>query len=125
MSYSFNWDCTLPIENIHDIVSINIVPETKAYNEGDYLSIRGHILIEGEYVSSVGNQSDFSESIPLDITLPNNVECEIAASLVNKTGACSAGVSTTSSTNDGIESKSYPTILKFNSKQSFSSSSIS
>ncbi len=71
MSYSFNWDCTLPIENIHDIVSINIVPETKAYNEGDYLSIRGHILIEGEYVSSVGNQSDFSESIPLDITLPN------------------------------------------------------
>ena len=71
MSYSFNWDYTLPIENIHDIVSINIVPETKAYNEGDYLSIRGHILIEGEYVSSVGNQSDFSESIPLDITLPN------------------------------------------------------
>lgn len=33
MSYSFNWDCTLPISNIEDIVSINIVPQTKAYDE--------------------------------------------------------------------------------------------
>ena len=71
MSYSFNWDCTLPITNIQDIVSINIVPETQSYNEGDYLSIRGHISIDGEYVSLTGEQNVFNESIPLDITLPN------------------------------------------------------
>ena len=47
MSYSFNWDCTLPISNIEDIVSINIVPQTKAYDEGDYLSLRGQVLIDG------------------------------------------------------------------------------
>ena len=48
MSYSFNWECTLPISNIQDIVSINIVPNTSAYDEGDYLSVRGQILIDGE-----------------------------------------------------------------------------
>lgn len=72
MSYSFNWDCTLPISNIEDIVSINIVPQTKAYDEGDYLSLRGQILIDGEYVTSHGTQETFTEYIPLDITLPNN-----------------------------------------------------
>ena len=72
MSYSFNWDCTLPISNIEDIVSINIVPQTKAYDEGDYLSLRGQVLIDGEYVTNHGTQETFTEYIPLDITLPNN-----------------------------------------------------
>ena len=72
MSYSFNWECTLPISNIQDIVSINIVPNTNAYDEGDYLSVRGQILIDGEYTTTYGAQSTFSEYIPIDITLPNN-----------------------------------------------------
>ena len=72
MSYSFNWDCTLPISNINDIVSINIVPQTKAYDEGDYLSLRGQISIDGEYMTTDGKQETFKEFIPLDITLPNN-----------------------------------------------------
>ena len=72
MSYSFNWDCTLPIKNIEDIVSINIVPETIVYDEGDYLSLRGQVCIDGEYVSSTKEQFLFNECIPLDITLPNN-----------------------------------------------------
>ncbi|MDB8542621.1 hypothetical protein PNU79_11475 [Turicibacter sanguinis] len=72
MSYSFNWDCTLPIKNIEDIVSINIVPETNVYDEGDYLSLRGQVCIDGEYVSSTKEQFLFNECIPLDITLPNN-----------------------------------------------------
>ena len=72
MSYSFNWECTLPISNIQDIVSINIVPNTSAYDEGDYLSVRGQILIDGEYTTTYGTQSTFSEYIPIDITLPNN-----------------------------------------------------
>ncbi len=72
MSYSFNWDCTLPISNINDIISINIVPQTKAYDEGDYLSLRGQISIDGEYTTTSGKQEIFKEYIPLDITLPNN-----------------------------------------------------
>lgn len=72
MSYSFNWDCTLPIKNIEDIVSINIVPETTVYDEGDYLSLRGQVCIDGEYLSSTKEQFIFNECIPLDITLPNN-----------------------------------------------------
>lgn len=75
MSYSFNWDCTLPISNIKDIVSINIVPQTKAYDEGDYLSLRGQVSIDGEYVTDQGNQDNFTEYIPIDITLPNNGRC--------------------------------------------------
>ena len=72
MSYSFNWDCTLPISNINDIVSINIDPQAKAYDEGDYLSLRGQVLIDGEYTTTNGNQESFKEYIPIDITLPNN-----------------------------------------------------
>ncbi len=75
MSYSFNWDCTLPISNIKDIVSINIVPQTKAYDEGDYLSLRGQVSIDGEYVTDQGKQDNFTEYIPIDITLPNNGRC--------------------------------------------------
>ena len=84
MSYSFNWDCTLPISNIEDIVSINIVPQTKAYDEGDYLSLRGQVLIDGEYVTNHGTQETFTEYIPLDITLPNNGRCsEIKTDITN------------------------------------------
>lgn len=72
MSYSFNWECTLPISNIQDIISINMVPNTTVHDEGDYLSVRGQILIDGEYTTTYGNQSTFSEYIPIDITLPNN-----------------------------------------------------
>ena len=72
MSYSFNWDCTLPISNINDIVSIDIDPQAKAYDEGDYLSLRGQVLIDGEYTTTNGNQESFKEYIPIDITLPNN-----------------------------------------------------
>ncbi|MCL1949230.1 MAG: hypothetical protein FWF59_05820 [Turicibacter sp.] len=72
MSYSFSWDCTLPISNIHDIVSINIEPETKNYNEGNYLSLRGKIAVKGTYVTNDRSTHPFSEDIPLDIILPNN-----------------------------------------------------
>jgi len=76
MSYSFSWDCTLPINNIQDIISINIVPETKTHNEGNYVSLKGHICIEGEYVVHSEEQHHFDEKIPLDITLPNNGQVE-------------------------------------------------
>ena len=76
MSYSFSWDCTLPINNIQDIISINIVPETKTFDEGNYLSLKGHICIEGEcivkHLEHAEEQQRFDEKIPLDITLPNN-----------------------------------------------------
>lgn len=72
MSYSFSWDCTLPINNIQDILSINIVPETKNYNEGNYLSLRGKIAVDGEYVANDQSRHPFREDIPLDIILPNN-----------------------------------------------------
>ena len=72
MSYSFSWDCTLPINNIQDILSINIIPETKNYNEGNYLSLRGKIAVDGEYVSMEQTRHPFTEDIPLDIILPNN-----------------------------------------------------
>jgi len=72
MSYTFSWDCTLPINNIQDILSINIVPETKNYNEGNYLSLRGKIAVDGEYVANDQSRHPFREDIPLDIILPNN-----------------------------------------------------
>ncbi len=71
MSYSFYWDCALPISNIRDIVNINIVPSTNAVNEGDYISVRGYVGIDGEYISLSGVQYLFSERVPLDITLPS------------------------------------------------------
>ncbi|MDE5978179.1 MAG: hypothetical protein K2G70_06945 [Turicibacter sp.] len=84
MSYSFNWECTLPISNIEDIVSINIVPQTKAYDEGDYLSLRGQVLIDGEYTTNHNTQETFVEYIPIDITLPNHgVSHEIRTDITN------------------------------------------
>lgn len=72
MSYSFSWDCTLPITNIQDIISINIVPETRTFDEGNYLSLKGEIAIDGEYFDMMDVRRDFSENIPMDIILPNN-----------------------------------------------------
>ena len=72
MSYSLYWDCSLAISNIRDIVNINIIPVTSAVNEGDYISVKGHIAIEGEYVSLNNVQYLFGERLPLDITLPSD-----------------------------------------------------
>ena len=84
MSYSFSWDCTLPINNIQDIISINIEPQTKTYSEDNYLSLRGDICIEGEYLAHNKAQHIFAEKIPLDITLPNNREADkISTEVVN------------------------------------------
>ena len=48
------------------------MPNTKAHDEGDYLSLRGDVSIDGEYLTTEGTQKTFTEHIPLDITLPNS-----------------------------------------------------
>lgn len=72
MSYSFTWNCTLDIDQIQDIISVNIVPATTIHHEFDYLSLRGDILIDGEYIGHEQQQHCFKERIPLEIILPNN-----------------------------------------------------
>ena len=84
MSYKFTLDHTLDIKDIHDIISIDIVPNTIVNLEADYVNINGDVKINGTCLTFYLEEQEFDELIPMDITLPKNSDfAEIKAEIVN------------------------------------------
>ena len=70
MSYKFNLDHTLSVVDIHDMITIDIKPETRCVVvDGDVL-INGYLAFRGSYLTPELTQAPFEGYIPVDITLP-------------------------------------------------------
>ena len=70
MSYKFNLDHTLTIGDIHDMITIDIKPETRCTITGGDIEIHGYLTFQGSYLTPDLEQAPFEGSVPLDITLP-------------------------------------------------------
>jgi len=70
MSYKFNLDHTLVIANIHDMITIDIKPETRCVIKDGDVEVQGYLTFRGSYLTSELNEALFEGQMPLDITLP-------------------------------------------------------
>jgi hypothetical protein len=70
MSYKFTLDHSLAIENIHDMITIDIKPDTRCSITGSEIEIHGYLTFNGSYLTDELGEERFKGSIPLDITLP-------------------------------------------------------
>ena len=70
MSYKFNLDHTLAIADIHDMITIDIKPETRCSVTGGDIEIHGYLTFRGSYLTPDLEEAPFEGSVPLDITLP-------------------------------------------------------
>jgi len=70
MSYKFNLDHTLAIADIHDMITIDIKPETRCSVTGGDVEIHGYLTFRGSYLTPDLGEAPFEGSVPLDITLP-------------------------------------------------------
>ena len=70
MSYKFNLDHTLTIGDIHDMITIDIKPETRCSVTGGDIEIHGYLTFRGSYLTPDLGEAPFEGSVPLDITLP-------------------------------------------------------
>ena len=70
MSYKFNLDHTLAIGDIHDMITIDIKPQTRCTVTGGDIEIHGFLTFNGTYLTSELEEAPFEGSVPLDITLP-------------------------------------------------------
>ena len=70
MSYKFNLDHTLAIADIHDMITIDLKPETRCSVAGGDITIHGYLTFRGAYLTPDLGEAPFEGSIPLDITLP-------------------------------------------------------
>ena len=70
MSYKFNLDHTLAIADIHDMITIDIKPETRCSVSGGDVAIHGYLTFRGSYLTPDLGEAPFEGNIPLDITLP-------------------------------------------------------
>ena len=70
MSYKFNLDHTLAIADIHDMITIDIKPETRCSVTGGDVEIHGYLTFRGSYLTPELGEAPFEGSVPLDITLP-------------------------------------------------------
>jgi len=70
MSYKFTLDHTLAIENIHDMITIDIKPDTRCGITGRDVEIHGYLTFSGSYLTDELGEERFEGAIPLDITLP-------------------------------------------------------
>ena len=70
MSYKFTLDHTLALENVHDMVTINIKPDTRCIVTGEDIELCGHLIFDGSYLTKELGEEAFAGAIPLDITLP-------------------------------------------------------
>jgi len=70
MSYKFNLDHTLAIANIHDMITIDIKPETRCVIKDGDVEVQGYLTFRGSYLTSELNEALFEGQMPLDITLP-------------------------------------------------------
>lgn len=72
MSYKFNLDHTLSLAKIHDMITIDIKPETHCAIVGEDVELTGNLRFSGSYLTTELGESAFEGTIPLDITLPYN-----------------------------------------------------
>jgi len=70
MSYKFNLDHTLAIADIHDMITIDIKPETRCVVAGEEVEVQGYLTFRGSYLTPELAEELFEGSIPVDITLP-------------------------------------------------------
>ena len=70
MSYKFNLDHTVAIADIHDMITIDIKPETRCEVRGGDVTIHGYLTFRGSYLTPDLGEAPFQGNIPLDITLP-------------------------------------------------------
>ena len=70
MSYKFTLDHTLEIENIQDMITIDIKPDTRCLVAGSDVEIHGYLTFDGSYLTDELGEERFAGTIPLDITLP-------------------------------------------------------
>ena len=70
MSYKFNLDHTLAIADIHDMITIDIKPETRCMVAGGDVQVHGYLTFRGSYLTPELGEAPFEGSIPVDITLP-------------------------------------------------------
>ncbi|MCL1990641.1 MAG: hypothetical protein FWG67_07115 [Defluviitaleaceae bacterium] len=70
MSYKFNLDHTLEIADVHDMITIDIKPETRCLVTGSDIEIHGYLAFRGSYLTPDLGEAPFDGSVPLDITLP-------------------------------------------------------
>ena len=70
MSYKFDLNHTLAIADIHDMITIDIKPETRCAVAGGDVEIHGYLTFRGSYLTSELGEAPFEGSVPLDITLP-------------------------------------------------------
>jgi len=84
MSYNFALDHTLKIEDIHDIITIDIIPEYDLTREADYVNLKGNVNISGTFLTFYLEEEPFNGAIPIDITLPvTGRTAEIRPEIVN------------------------------------------
>ncbi|MCL2560468.1 MAG: hypothetical protein FWE07_08260 [Turicibacter sp.] len=70
MSYKFTLDHTIEINDIHDMITVDITPDTRCTVSGGDVEINGYLLLRGSYLTDELGEDYFSGTIPLDITLP-------------------------------------------------------
>lgn len=70
MSYKFNIDHSIPISDLHDMISIDIYPETRSIINGPNIEIHGYLTFVGSYLTNTLGEAGFEGSMPIDITLP-------------------------------------------------------
>ena len=70
MSYKFNLDHTLSVADIHDMITIDIKPETRSVVVNGDIEITGYLAFRGSYLTPELSEELFEGYIPVDINLP-------------------------------------------------------
>ena len=70
MSYKFSLDHTLSVADIHDMITVDIKPETRCTVVNGDVAINGYLAFRGTYLTPELSESPFEGYIPVDISLP-------------------------------------------------------
>jgi len=70
MNYKFDLDHMLAIANIHEMITIDIKPETTSIALETDVKIHGYLKFNGSYLTPTLDEEGFDGQIPIDITLP-------------------------------------------------------
>lgn len=70
MSYKFSLDHTLSLADIHDMIAVDIKPETRCTVVNGDMAINGYLSFRGSYLTPELAEAPFEGYIPVDISLP-------------------------------------------------------
>jgi len=70
MSYKFSLNHTLSVVDIHDMITVDIKPETRCTVVNGDVAINGYLSFRGSYLTPELSEAPFEGYIPVDITLP-------------------------------------------------------